>query len=236
VASPPAWPATQSSSLEARTRSPRLSRAPGTRPCIPLAPKTTGTDVAADAGPPAPCTGFDGETRDPAWASQQEEQLDADLTDLLRHHDVDFAVECRSRCCELTSKEPVSSSVRSELRTSAGLTGWTDSLGFSDTIIPCFDRKAGKKPLTDLVRERNRIVDETSFEECARLTTVPMDVTILAAVDAKGGVQTGRQGELSGSEAARCVERRIVEVARFGTQPEPRTVQFLVRLDPDGGR
>jgi hypothetical protein len=180
-------------------------------------------------------SGFAGESRDATWATTQEGVLEAHLEQLLSPYRIDLAVECRMRCCEFSGDHVDWALVTSELQTSAGLVGWATEFSFGDQVVACFDRETAHRPPTDLVRRRNQILARSARDvaTCGELSPVATAVAIRLAINVDGSVHSStREGELSGSEAARCVEKRLLENADFDPRDEPALVQFVVALSP----
>lgn len=178
---------------------------------------------------------FARESRDSTWATTQEGILDAHFAELLAPHRFDLTVECRMRCCEFSGDDVDWGLVASEMQTSAGLLGWATEMSFSDHIVACFDRKTAMAAPTNLVRRRNEIMAQLrqAFAKCAGLSSVSTVVMVKLGVDTDGSVRSStRAGELSGSESARCVEKQLVDKARFDPRVEPALVQFVVALTP----
>ena len=199
---------------------------------IPCPPRSLATAQVA-AQPTS--SRFDGETRDPEWATAQEAAIESHIADMV-HEPMEVSVECRSRCCSISGDGVLSASFMQDLQASAGLMPWAESLSFADRVVACFDRAKGKRPPTELARRRKEILDALSsrLDRCARLTTVPLEVTIMAGFEADGHlVGSVRQGELSGSEAARCAEKAVARAATFPRQPTAFGIPFTIRLDPD---
>ena len=190
-----------------------------------------------EAGPSATLSkpgDFDDEVRDPAWATAQEAAIEAHLADMLPEP-LDLAVECRSRCCAISGKAALSPALVLDLQASAGLLPWAENLQFSNRVIACFDRASAKRPPTELARRRKEILArlQSAVAACARLTAVPVEVTVVVGFDTRGEIiGTSRQGELSGSEAAGCAEKAIADSASFGPQPLPGGIPFVVRMVP----
>jgi hypothetical protein len=200
----------------------------------PCQPKHSLSAPAITSEPSAMPGDFVDEARDSPWATAQEATIEAHLADMASGP-LDLAVECRERCCAITSKNQLPTDFVLDLQTSAGMMPWAERLSFSDRVVACFDRGASKRPPTELARRRKEVLASVGAEldSCARLTTVPVEVTILVGFDTRGRVVgTNRQGELAGSEAARCAERAIAEAASFEPQPFPGGIPFAVRLEP----
>jgi hypothetical protein len=178
---------------------------------------------------------FARESRDARWATAQEDVLEAHFQELLSPYRIDLGVECRTRCCEVSGDDVDWALVASEIQTSAGLLGWATEIQFSDHVVACFDRKIIRAAPTKLVRRRNEILAQLrrEFDKCGRLSAVATVVSVKLGVNADGSIHSStREGELSGSEAARCVEKQLVDNARFDRQDEPALVQFVVALTP----
>lgn len=201
-------------------------------PCtLPPEPASNTDD---HVGPNAPAAGFDAENRDPSWATAQEAAIEAHLADMLVEP-LELSVECRSRCCAITGKDALSPGLVLDLQTSAGLMPWSDGLQFSNRVVACFDPAKHKNPPTALARRRKEILAQLkpALARCAQLTNVPVEVTVLVGFDTSGAViGTNRQGELSGSEAARCADKEISAAASFGPQPHPDGIPFFIHLEP----
>ncbi len=199
---------------------------------IPCPPRSL---LPAQAAPQPASAVIDDEKRDPEWATAQEAAIEAHVADMVLEP-IDISVECRSRCCSITGDEVLSASFMQDLQSSAGLMPWAETLRFSDRVVACFDRAKGKRPPTELARRRKEILGGlgAALDRCARLTSVPVEVTILAGFDAAGRlVGTVRQGELSGSEAAVCADKAVARAATFPRQPTAFGIPFTIRLDPD---
>jgi len=226
--------------LLVRTPSPGAGPAPAPAGVAPLAlpapcqPKHPMSSPAITSEPSPTSGDFGEEARDPTWATAQEATIEAHLADMATGP-TDLVVECRARCCAITSRSQLPTDFVLDLQTSAGIMPWAERLSFSDRVVACFDRASVKRPPSELARRRQEILASVKpgLAACARLTTVPLEVTILVGFDNSGRViGTNRQGELAGSEGARCAERAIGQAASFGPQPYPGGIPFTVRLDP----
>lgn len=195
----------------------------------------TGAEGPVNGGDDQLRDGFARESRDATWASAQEDILEAHFEELLSPYRIDLAVECRTRCCEFSGDDVDWALVASEMQTSAGMLGWATEIQFSDHVVACFDRKIAKAAPTKLARRRNEILAQLrrEFDKCAGLSTVATAVSVRLGVNADGSIHSStREGELSGSDAARCVEKLLVDKAHFDPRGEPAVVQFVVALTP----
>jgi hypothetical protein len=205
-------------------------------PCPPsrLSPERALSPATASNASSPGGAGFDREERDPAWATAQEAAIHEHIVDMATIA-ADVSVECRARCCAITGDDVLSPAFILDLQTSAGLMPWAERLSFSDRVIACFDRSAQKRPPTALARRRKEILGllQPTLERCARLTTVPVEITILVGFDTSGKVVgTHREGELSGSEVARCADQAVTEAASFAPQPYPGGIPFFIHFEP----
>lgn len=187
---------------------------------------------------------FEKENTDPQWAREEEDALRQHLSALLGPYGIRLDVQCKNTCCKFSAgdRDIDWGLVASEIQTDAGLHGWGHATTFSsDGVVTCSTgivssrSEDARVSAGILVRERNQLFDRlrTHFGRCAELTTVRTSVTVSMAVDVTGLViSSTRDGELAGSEAAVCVEKRILESAQFSPQLDPKLVQIRVDLTP----
>lgn len=235
---------------------PVIRRRPGhaSQPCPPRDAGLAASGLRVDAASEEPRFGGDvyrDEVRDEAWAPKKEALVRERLVLMLGAMPDGAHLECRQSCCLLATPtdNPRRDVLMRDLQSSVGFRFLSESMSFTsrdrdypdnDVVVVCFDRKQDTftHPVPDRAVERRELMARAApaIAKCSQLADVASTLVVRLLLDASGAVkESDREGELSGTDAARCVEKVLREEATFapGTRVYD-VVPITIELDPGG--
>lgn len=244
---PPAPPTNQARAAVTVDAAP----SPAPAPCPPVAVpgRTAAPTPIRAARADDPLAGFKTEPRDDAWAAPQEAMVHDRLVLMRGVLPNGTTVECRQACCRLTTPTTFVGRVDllRDLQSSVGFrdlpcdqmafTSADPDLPDTDVALLCFDRSRDTlaAPVPDRAVERRDLLARAApaLANCVRQGDVPAEVGLAWFLSETGAVVGAtRDGEVAGTDAARCAERVLLQAARFAPAPRPTYVPLTVALAP----
>lgn len=178
---------------------------------------------------------FSAETRDPAWATSREGQLQDRLGRYFAIRPI--AVECRSSCCRVQIQNDDMEAHELDLQSDVGLNGrWNwRAHGFASDdqpayVIVCDEYDPAEYPDRAVERDALLRAARPALEACS-----PVDPSLVLRVvlrlDEQGAVESvDSVAEPIGHPAAECAERAILSAAAFAPSRRGTSVPVIVNL------
>lgn len=216
---------------------------PSAQPAERLETVAKGTAATA----PSAVTGHDNsrfarETRDPQWATAQEQAIQTRLQKYIGIPPGRIELECRTKCCRAQLPRSLYDEHERELQSSYGLGGGEDEISslYNDDGAPpgmvvaevCF-RRTDPARSPDRGAERDALLSTIRAElaSCARDLAHEVEISIDLTLDESGAItKVDTRSNPTGEPVAACVERVVVGTAAFAPASEGSRIPVNITL------